>query len=199
MATRETIPTQSRLLARLKDPEDHDAWQEFLDAYGGLIQRLSLKAGLSEDEAKDVAQEVYIGLVRTIHRFKYDRARCSFKHWLSRGVRWRIRDRLRRRLPTSESDSPPAESQEAPSGQVVLPELEAFWDEEWRRNIIEVATRRVRDKSSAKQFQIYYLHVLGGLAVPEVMRRLHVSRTQVYLAKLRVGRVFREELRQLDE
>jgi DNA-directed RNA polymerase specialized sigma24 family protein len=47
---------------------------------------------------------------------------------------------------------------------------------------------------SARQFQIFYLHVLREIPVREVARQLGVSIGAVYLAKHRVGRSWRRQL-----
>ncbi len=70
---------------------------------------------------------------------------------------------------------------------------------EWKQHLIEAASERVKKQVRAKQFQIFYLHVLKEIAVDEVCQRLKVSRAQVYLAKLRVGRLFRQHIETLEK
>jgi hypothetical protein len=105
-------------------------------------------------------------------------------------VQWRICDRLKKRLPTSEIQPFP----EVEEGQALdeipdsaMPELEAIWETEWKENLVRLATDGLRLEVSTKQFQIFFLGVLNGVPTSEVTRRLNVSRGQVYLAKLRVG------------
>lgn len=201
MQTKDPLPTRKSLLAGIKDANNHVAWQEFFERYGGLIRRLALKAGLTETEADEVAQEVFISVTRNIGEFAYDPAKCSFKHWLSQMVRWRIRDQFARRLPTEAGFAGPrnAEDDGEPLDAIdsvrTEPELEALWEAEWRQHLVDRTAARVKDLVNAKQFQIYFLHVLKGMDVSEVVHRLKVTRAQVYLAKLRVGRLFRKELK----
>lgn len=200
MQPKENIPTRSDLVARLRAHDDAEAWNEFCSTYGGLIRRLAKSAGLDVHEADDVVQDTFTSLSRNIGGFEYDRTRCSFKHWLSNMVRWRISDQFARRLPRGDEPAPRAEESPEPMEEgtpTVPPDLEAVWASEWRRNQIEIATQRVRNLVNDKQFQIYYLHVLHEMPVTEVIQRLRVSATQVYLAKLRVGRVYRRVLREI--
>jgi RNA polymerase sigma-70 factor (ECF subfamily) len=203
MTTRDPLLTRSTLIRRVKDPQDGEAWSEFLDTYSGLIRRLALKAGLNEDEVQEVVHEVFIGVSRNIGGFTYNRAKCSFKHWLSQAVRWRIRDQIGRRRPVSAAAAAGVASGAGPAADadaVAAPSaFEAQWEAEWQRHLIRTASERVKARVQAKQFQIYHLHVLRELPVPEVARRLRVSRAQVYLARLRVGRVFRSELKKAQE
>jgi RNA polymerase sigma factor (sigma-70 family) len=183
----------------MRDADDQVAWRDFCESYGGLIRRLAMKAGLTETEADEVAQEVFISVTRNIGGFEYDPSKCSFKHWLSNMVRWRIRDQFVKRLPTAGGAAPASATDEEPEFESVsagtAPELEAVWEAEWNQHLIDRAAARVKPQVNPKQFQIYFLHVLKEMPVAEVVRRLNVSRAQVYLAKLRVGRLFQKELR----
>lgn len=202
MATKDPIPTQSALLNRIRDPADADGWEEFVRIYGGLIRRLALQSRLTEFEADDVVQEVFVAVCRNINDYRYDRSRCSFKHWLSQMVRWRIVDRIRGRLPTLEDGGGVESAEIVKRAEEVgpsTPELEALWEAEWRQSLIGWATEEVRNTVSPKQFQIFYLHALKGHGVNEVAKRLNVSRTQVYLAKLRIGRVYQRLLSTLEQ
>ncbi len=206
MHPRDPIPTRSSLLDRVRDPADSQAWEDFHTTYQGLIRRLALKAGLTEAEADDVVQDVLIGVNRNLEGFEYERGRCSFKHWLTRMVRWRISDRRAMRIPNAEPLREPTQCEASASAGVppapeasACPEVDGISEEEWQRARIELATRRIRRAVSSRQFQIFYLRVLRGLPVAEVCRQLNVNAAQVYLAKLRVGRVFRRALAELDE
>jgi RNA polymerase sigma-70 factor, ECF subfamily len=199
MTKHDSLPTRGSLLARIKDLENDAAWKEFYDSYGGLVQRLALKAGLTESESEEVVQEVFISVTRNIGGFAYEPSKCSFKHWLSQMVRWRIRDQFAKRIPINPGfpSEPSGEEPEllGESAGTSESELDAVWEAEWKRHLIDRAGARVKKQVNAKHFQIYFLHVIEEMPTAEVVRRLKVSRTQVYLAKLRVGRLFQKELR----
>lgn len=76
-------------------------------------------------------------------------------------------------------------------------ELDGVWSAEWSQNLLEAALVRVKGRTNDKHYQIYFLHVVKEKSVGEVCRQLNVSRGQVYLAKLRVGRMVVKELRAL--
>jgi RNA polymerase sigma-70 factor (ECF subfamily) len=194
----DSIPTPRSLLAKVKDLGNQEAWREFCNTYGPLIRRLALSAGLGEDEADEVVQEVFISLTRNIGDFEYDPAKCSFKHWLTNVVRWRIQDQFKKRWATTRAASPTTEDGPAPNptvaGDTIDSELEALWESEWEEYVMAVALERLKKSVKPKQFQIFFLHVLKQQPPGEVARRLKASRMQVYLAKLRVGRLFRQQV-----
>ena len=93
----ELVPTRQSLLERLRNLDDHDAWQEFFDTYWKLIYCAAIKFGLSDTEAEEVVQETIIGVARKMETFRYEPQTCSFKGWLMHVTQRRIIDRLRKR------------------------------------------------------------------------------------------------------
>jgi len=75
--------------------------------------------------------------------------------------------------------------------------LESIWEIEWERNLTAAASERVRQKVSAKQYQIFELYAMQGWPVREVSRLLNVSAGQVYLARHRVSRLLKKEIARL--
>ena len=65
--------------------------------------------------------------------------------------------------------------------------------------MIDAAAARVKKRVSAKQFQIFFLHVLKEMPAAEVIQRIKVTRPQVYSAKLRVGRLFQREFQAVQD
>ena len=83
--------TRRSLVDGLKNPDDSERWKQFYQAYGPLIREMSKKAGLSHTEAEDVVQETIISVAKHMPTFNYDPAEGSFKAWLFKLARWRIR------------------------------------------------------------------------------------------------------------
>jgi RNA polymerase sigma-70 factor (ECF subfamily) len=195
--------TRATLLARLRRSEDHSAWRDFFTTYWPLLVSVSRRSGLSEADAEDVAQDVLAMVARQMHGFQYDPARGSFKAWLLTLTRRRIarhwrrgekdRDHLQERPPTQTGETGFLERMPDKQGDA----LDAVWDAEWERNILDAALRRVRARVSARQFQIYALAALQEVPLRTICSALGVNAAQVYLAKHRVGRLLKAELRHL--
>lgn len=198
----ELIPTRQSLLSRLRVWDDREAWQSFFDTYWHLIYRIAIQAGLTESEAEEVVQETIVTVAKQMPSFRYNPS-GSFKAWLLRITRWRIVDQLRRRPPwTQASESRDGADAVTEPGsefeaEAVVPE--AVWDENWSRNRLEVALQRVKARVRPRQYQIFDLYVVRERPVREVMRTLNVSAAQVYLARHRVARLVREQVRQIEE
>jgi RNA polymerase sigma factor (sigma-70 family) len=197
-AIEDSVPTRASLLSRLKKADDQESWKEFFDTHWRIIYASAIKAGLSETEAQDVVQDTVLCVVKSIPGFKYDPAVGSFKSWLRKLTRWRVIDQMRRRSrdPLSLAPYP----RETAIDLATLPDesdhsFENWWDEEWKRTMMQVALDRTKDKIDSKQFQIFDLHVLREWPVRQVAAALKINPAKIYLAKHRVNKVLKAELR----
>jgi RNA polymerase sigma factor (sigma-70 family) len=195
------LATRHSLLSRLRNWGDEAGWREFFDSYWRFIYSVARRSGLSDDDAQDVVQEVLTGVARKMPGFHYDRTK-SFKGWLMVQIRSRIVEHHRR------TAAKRSVTQALPESETLLeairvddsvdPPFEAVWDKEWRQHMLETALRRVEAKVSARQFLIFSHVALRGDSVTQVRKTLGVSLAQVYLAKHRVGKLVKEELRLLE-
>jgi len=200
--TESLLPTRRSLLSRLRDCEDQEGWREFFDTYWRLIYKVARQAGLDESRAQDVVQTTFIYLARRMPRFRYDPALGSFKAWLLRVTRSRI-SALRRRAESREAALPDLDLEDGDANiWESIPDssadrLNELWQREWEQHIIQTALRRIRVKVSAQQLMIFELAALGQVPLKQVARKLEVSLMQVYLARHRVGKLFKAEVQRL--
>ena len=99
-----------------------------------------------------------------------------------------------KRLPLNQ---PFDDSNGNPTAEIADPkglELERIWDEEWQKTLIQTALTSLKRTVSPKQFQIFKCHCIDEWSVKEVCKALNVNRAQVYMAKQRVGKLFKQEL-----
>ncbi len=165
-----------------------------------MVYRAAIHAGLTEVEAQDAVQETFIKVMKALPKFDYDPAIGSFRSWLWKITAGRIASQFRHRLNTikdndaqGDEDSP-ADFLEAipdPAGS----ELEALWNREWEANLMEAALRRLRIRTDALDYQIFDLYVFQEWPASEVGKFMRLSRGRVYLAKFRVARRLKKELK----
>ncbi len=192
----DSLATRASLLGRLKNWEDAKSWEEFTQTYSRLIRAVALKAGLSESEAKDVEQETLLCVAKTIHEFESNPARGTFKSWLLNLTRWRIADQFRRRSPAASAPLSDASPTRTPTVErVPAPDnLDAEWEIEWKRNILETALARVGRKVKPKHLQIFDLYAVRHWPAGKVARELGVTRVQVYLVSHRLTKLMKCEV-----
>src|SRR5947209_16334896 len=86
--------TSPSLLARLRRPDDPEAWDRLVDLYTPLLYHWARGTGLQEPDAADLVQEVFAVLVRKLPEFRYDEHK-SFRGWLRKITLNKWRDRQR--------------------------------------------------------------------------------------------------------
>ena len=196
------IPTRYSLLSRLQNWEDQDSWKDFFDIYWRLIYSVALKSGLTESEAEEVVQETIISVAKNIHKFKRDRKLGSFKGWLRNLTRWRIADQLRKRTRMPGEEGTTTEAMPSQWGEIsggLGTNTESIWEQEWQSNLLKTAMERVRPRVKEEQYQMFDFYVVRQWPVGKVAETLGVSAARVYLAKHRVSRLIKKEVRALEK
>jgi RNA polymerase sigma factor (sigma-70 family) len=198
----ELTATRTTLLQRLKNWQDQSSWQDFFDTYWRLIYSGALKAGLNEAEAQEVVQETMISVAKHMPTFEYDRAIGSFKAWLLNMTRWRITDQLRKRRRLAAHDSfDDTDADARMTGKMMDPVsecLDALWDAEWQKNLLDAAIDKVRRRLDPQKYQIFDFYVNKEWPSDDVAKAFGISIDQVYLAKHRVTEMITEEVKRLE-
>ncbi len=194
------IPTRESLLSRLKNWNDQEGWQEFVQIYRPLIRDSARQAGLTPPEAEDVTQETLVTVAKTIKEFKYDRKRCTFKTWLRGLTQKRIADCFRKRAREREL---PADGTSATAVIDRVPDprsfdLDSVWEEQWRQKLYAAAVHRVKRCANTEQYQMFDLYVVKGLSAGEVAKTFGTNIAQVYLAKHRISKLIKKEVNLLE-
>jgi RNA polymerase sigma-70 factor (ECF subfamily) len=198
----ELIPTRATLIQRLKNWQDDSSWQDFFDTYWGLIYGVAVKRGLTPTEAQDVVQETMISVAKHMPTFRYNPAIGSFKAWLLNMTRWRIADQLRKRkqlgvFQNSSDETGDEIGLDGLSNETCPAELDRLWDDEWEKNLLEVAVAKARRSLDPKQYQIFDFYVNKEWKPERIARTFGISTSQVYLAKHRVTELIKQEAERL--
>jgi RNA polymerase sigma-70 factor (ECF subfamily) len=167
-----------------------------------LVRRFALRSGLTEEEADDVLQETFVAISKAMPEFRYNPSVGSFRSWMLHTTQWRIYDQFRKRdLHAAGSPGPQTDRSTATVDRLPdrsFAQLEAYWEREWHLNLVAAALQRIKPQISAKQFQIFDLYVLKEWPVLKVARALSVSVRQVYLARHRVAKLIKNQIKQME-
>ena len=194
---RGSLATRASLLGRLKNWDDTKSWEEFAQTYSRLIRGVAIQSGLTEEEAKDVEQETLLCVAKTIHEFESNPERGSFKSWLLNLTRWRIADQFRKHPPPGASPSHAGPTHDRTATVERVPDqgvLDAVWESEWQKNLLEAAFARVGRRVKPKHLQILDLYALRHWPAAKVARELGVNIVQVYLVNHRLTKLMKQEV-----
>jgi RNA polymerase sigma factor (sigma-70 family) len=198
------LATRWTLIRKLNKAEcDEESWKDFYNLYRKLIYGVARKSGLRHEEAEDAVAETMRSVCENIRDFVPDAAHGSFKSWLLQTARWRITDQLRKRSGQSSVSVATPDDTRRTSTVERVPDpaslnLDAVWEAEWQKELFETAVSRIKDQVSPDQYQIFDFYVLRQMPVAKVARSLGVNVAQIYLARHRVLKAIKKEVRNLE-
>jgi RNA polymerase sigma-70 factor (ECF subfamily) len=192
------METSVSLLDRLAGAPTDDDWRRLLDLYQPLLRAWMARAGVSESDADDLAQEVLLVIFREVGGFER-RGPGAFRAWLRTILAHRVRDyfRARQHRPVATGDSDflrQLDDLESPDSA-----LSRLWDREHDEHVAASLMRRVQGDFAPATWQAFRRHVLEGEAAARVAEGLNLSLNSVLLAKSRVLKRLRQELAGLVE
>lgn len=194
------LRTRPTLLFRLRDWKDAPSWEEFHRLYRQFVLGLAERAGLTHEEAEEVAQDVFRRVAETIAEFEANPQRGSFRRWLMNLTRWRIADKFRER-PAGAVRALRREGHDGTATAERIPddaEPEAGWDDEWRRHVLDAALERLARRINPRHFQAFDLYVRQNWPVRRVASELGLGPATVYLIGHRVKRQLKAEVARLE-
>jgi RNA polymerase sigma factor (sigma-70 family) len=199
----ELIPTHASLISRLKNWQDGKSWEEFFNTYWKLIYGVSRKTGLSDAESQDVVQETLAVVARQMPNFNYDPKVGSFKGWLLHTTRWKIVDQFRKRGPLVHPESSAGATETATDPMHEFPDKgpnvqQKVWDEEWEKNALAAALKKVRQRADPQKYQIFDLYVNKQWTAEKVATVFHIKVDQIYLINHRITEMIRQEVMRLE-
>lgn len=180
------ITTSISLLDRLRRTDDSTAWTRFCELYAPLLYRWAGRLGLQDADAADLVQDVFGKLLVKLPEFNYDPGR-SFRGWLRTVLVNCWRGRPHREAAPLAADPPCSD----PANQVE--------QAEYRGYLVGRALHVMQTDFEPSTWKACWETVVNNRAASEVATELGVSVAAVYIARSRVLRRLREELRGMFE
>jgi RNA polymerase sigma factor (sigma-70 family) len=177
--------TRASLLLRLRNPQDHDAWVEFVSLYEPVIYRTLRRGGLQDADAQEVLQDLLLAVNRNIERWKLGAEHGSFRGWLRRVTRNLVVSWVRRKQRQLSTTSIDLDSLLEASSDAGGPESDEF-DRELRRAHFQIASEQVREEVRPQTWQAFFDVAVSGLSVAETANKLDMTTGAVRVAKCRI-------------
>ena len=199
MARNNPPSTSATLLGRLRhDVTDPEAWAEFVNRYGPLIDQWCRHWKLQEADAQDVAQIVLAKLAAKLPTFQYD-PNQSFRAYVKTLARYAWCDVLASRQHPGAGGSGDSVVLELLNTIEAREDLESRVAEAFYRKLLDEAMARIRLRVEPRTWEAFRLTTLEGLTGAEAAQRAGMEVATVYKAKSKVQKLLKEEARRIQE
>ena len=186
--------TSSSLINRLQD-EDQIGWSRFVNLYAPVVYQWTRQAGLSEEDAADVGQEVFRTVAGRVAEFRRQN-RGSFRSWLRTITRNKIGDHLKRNR--AEDIAFGGSDSRIKNSATVEPLVDREEDETRdQQTLFGAALRLIQTDFHETTWQAFWRVTIEGQSVESVAQDLEMEPKAIRQAKYRVLKRLREEFGEL--
>jgi len=175
---------------------DPDRWREFHAIYKPMLLSYLRKQGLSDSDAHDTAQDVFLRLIQKIG--SYDRTRARFRSWLFSVARHALIDQARRRAAGERAREGWVQhmlSNNPDDGR----EMERLFDQVHREKILRHAVETVRGRSSRVAWTCFEQRLFRNRSGAEIAEELGISIESVHTHTCRTLKRIRAICEEYDE
>lgn len=187
--------TRATLLVRIRDSNDVEAWQQFLDVYGPFVYGWYRKRGLQDADASDLTQEVLQAVSSGADRLDYDPERGTFRSWLFTIARYKLHDFIQRRNRQPQGKGDAATLECIVSNRAA--DDEAQFEREYQERVFTLAADQVRMHVDQATWQAFWMTAVEGKAGQQAAEALGMSIGAVYVAKSRVLSRLKQKVEQI--
>lgn len=190
--------TRDTLLARLQNPSDREAWEEFVAIYEPLVFRFACRRGLQDADARDTTQRVLWTVARAADRWEPGKVRGRFRGWLARVTTNAVINLVQRddRHRASGRSSMWDLLEQAPQTD---DEACRIWEHERRSQIFRHAASQIRSRFSEDVWHAFWNTSVDGKPIEQVASELNKSVGAVYAARSRVFAQIRNMVTRIEQ
>lgn len=189
--------TRPSLLLRVRDHQDQEAWNEFVEVYTPLVFGFCRRRDLQEADAADVAQEVMQKVAGAMGGFRYQPDKGTFRSWLFTVTRNCLANfqKRKQRQPQGTGETAVQDFLEAQPS----PESETIWDQEFHQRLLDWACNCVKGEFQHATWQAFQLTALEDKPPKDAADLLGLSLGAVYIARSRVTARIRVKILEVSE
>ena len=186
--------TRISLILRLRQAQDAEAWEEFVELYMPVIQRIASRLGLHSSDAEDPCQEVLIRLSSAVEKWNPGQSGATFKGWLYRVARNTLINYVKAQSVRRSRHARYVDSQRWSTRD--NDDADSHFDLEFARQVFVVAANRIKSEFLPGNWSAFWLTYAEQVPIAEAAQRLGIQKSHVYIARCRiVGRLKAEVAR----
>lgn len=194
-----TYVTRHTLLDRIRDPQDSEAWKDFIEFYKNYIYFIIRSMGIKPQDADDILQQVSLKLWKNLPNHLHDPQKGKFRSWVSTISKNTVLSYVKKQATQAEKlDQAKQKEELSYLDAIKLPEIDKIAQQEWEVFITNTALENLEERFTPQAIQAFKMHI-NGSSPEHSASKLDVSRDSVYKYISRVKVRFIEEIGYLRE
>jgi RNA polymerase sigma factor (sigma-70 family) len=195
------IETRESLIQRAGNPDDENAWDEFVSYYEEFIYSVVRQMGIAERDQSDLVQTVLEKLWKSLAGFELDSERARFRTWLSTVIRNTVIDFIEKEQRFSRKHREFGDERVYASRfltETSKPEMYAVIEREWQMHVTNLAMDAIRPLFSDSAITVFSMS-LDGKSIEDISGELGIKPNSVYKVKNRVKSRLVKEVKRIRE
>ena len=184
--------TQQTLIQRAQNPEDEQAWDDFVSYYQSFIKMVLFKSNISLNDTDDLIQAILIRIWKGLPNYEYKKEQARFRTWLSTIIRNCIISHINKVKNKGEK----VELIEEQIERISESEIEQIISEEWLDYVASIAMDKVKDVFSGNAIEVFRLS-LEEKSAKEIASELNITEESVFVLRSRVKSRLKKEISKL--
>ena len=194
-----TYVTRHTLLARIRDPQDSEAWKEFIDFYKNYIYVIVRSMNIKTHDAEDILQQVTLKLWKNLPSHLHNPEKGRFRAWVSTVTKNTVLSFIKKQQTRADKMNQAQKEKEAPYLKgIKLPEIDKIAQKEWEVFVTNTALENIKERFTVQAIQAFKMNI-SGISPDEISKGIGVSRDSVYKYISRVKVRFIDEINYLRE
>jgi RNA polymerase sigma factor (sigma-70 family) len=184
--------TQQTLIQRAQNPDDNQAWDDFVSYYESFIKMVLRKSNISLNEEKDLVQKILLRVWKGLPNYNYQKEKAKFRTWLSTIIRNAIISHINRLKDKSLKHENYLNKVDIVSESTI----EGIINKEWLDYVAALAMKKVAEVFSGNAIDVFRLS-LQEKSAKEIASELNITEESVFVLRSRVKSRLKKEVSSL--
>jgi RNA polymerase sigma factor (sigma-70 family) len=193
-----TDNTRHTLLQKIKDPNNENSWEEFVEYYSGYIYVIIRNFRVEVEDSEDLMQDVLIKVWKGIRTYDPAAQRSKFRTWLCSVIRNTVFNFLKSKSVRNSKQNVCYNDAHEQMDLVNEAEVDKIAEKEWQNYIANLACKNIKNDLSPINRQIFEETLKSDINNAELAEKHSIAETSVRVYKMRVKKALSKEIIRLN-
>jgi len=184
------LPTRMTLLAKIQDPHNEKAWEQFIEYYSPFVFGFLHRLNLDHHEKEEFHQKVFTKLWQLVEKEDFPEIKGRFRAWFKTVIHNEVKNYFRSKSTKTKKLQDLAELNKRSSEEN---EIDVWIDEEWAEFVSDKAWSNISNDFNETTKQAFLMSV-DGESAETIAEKLNIKTSSIYVYRKRIGDRLKEEV-----